>query len=126
MIARSNESLEHISQWINNTPWLEFLNPNKETRSNTGITFKITGEWFVKMSETKQRRTSVVDFVKTWQASESRQQVADALGVTYGSIASREKTLRKAGVNLKVMAKQPRGIQIDANALNDLISQIDG
>tara|TARA_Y100000310_G_C20529298_1_gene737632 strand:- start:222 stop:458 length:237 start_codon:yes stop_codon:yes gene_type:complete len=78
------------------------------------------------MDETKQKRTNVVDFVKTWQASESRQQVADALGVTYGSIASREKTLRKAGVNLKIMAKQPRGIQIDANALNNLISQIDG
>jgi len=67
-----------------------------------------------------------VEFVKTWQASESRQQVADQLEVTYGSIVSREKTLRKHGVNLKVMAKQPRGIQINANALNDLISQIDG
>ena len=72
------------------------------------------------------KRTDVVDFVKTWQASESRQQVADILGVTYGSIVSREKTLRKHGVNLKVMKKQPRGIQINANALNDLISQIDG
>ena len=74
----------------------------------------------------QQKRTSVIDFVRSWQSSESRQQVADALGVTYGSIASREKTLRKAGVNLKIMAKQPRGIQIDANALNELISQIDG
>ena len=72
------------------------------------------------------KRTDVVDFVKTWQASESRQQVADILGITYGSIVSREKTLRKHGVNLKVMPKQPRGIQINANALNDLISQIDG
>jgi biotin operon repressor len=71
------------------------------------------------------KRTDVVDFVKTWQASSSRQQVADALGVTYGSIASREKTLRKAGVNLKEMQKQPRGIQIDANLLNSLIAQID-
>ena len=71
-------------------------------------------------------RTDIVEFVKTWQASESRQQVADKLEVTYGSIVSREKTLRKHGVNLKVMAKQPRGIQINANALNDLISQIDG
>jgi len=71
-------------------------------------------------------RTDIVDFVKTWQASSSRQQVADILEVTYGSIVSREKTLRKHGVNLKVMEKQPRGIQINANALNDLISQIDG
>ena len=71
------------------------------------------------------KRTDVVDFVQTWQASNSRQQVADTLGVTYGSIASREKTLRKAGVNLKEMPKQPRGIQIDANLLNSLIAQID-
>ena len=46
-------------------------------------------------------RTDVVEFVKVWQASESRQQVADALEVTYGSVVSREKTLRKHGVNLK-------------------------
>jgi|TARA_B100000131_G_C18106763_1_gene608140 biotin operon repressor len=71
-------------------------------------------------------RTDVVEFVKTWQASGSRQEVADKLDVTYGSIVSREKTLRKHGVNLKVMAKQPRGIQINANALNDLIAEIDG
>jgi|TARA_R100000908_G_scaffold63926_1_gene46181 hypothetical protein len=70
-------------------------------------------------------RTDVVEFVKVWQASESRQQVADALEVTYGSIVSREKTLRKHGVNLKVFPKQPRGIQINANALNDLIAEID-
>jgi biotin operon repressor len=71
-------------------------------------------------------KADVVDFVKTWQDSDSRQSVADQLGVTYGSIVSREKTLRKHGVNLKVMPKQPRGIQINANALNDLIASIDG
>ena len=74
----------------------------------------------------KQRRIDIVDFVKTFQTSDSRQEVANKLGVTYGSIASREKTLRKAGVNLKVMEKQPRGIQIDADALNALIEQVDG
>ena len=71
-------------------------------------------------------KADVVDFVKTWQDSDSRQAVADQLGVTYGSIVSREKTLRKHGVNLKVMPKQARGIQINANALNELIASIDG
>ena len=71
-------------------------------------------------------RTDIVTFVKAFQASGSRQEVADKLEVTYGSIVSREKTLRKHGVNLKVMPKQPRGIQINANALNDLIAQIAG
>ena len=74
----------------------------------------------------KQRRVAAVDFVKTWQASESRQEVADKLGVTYGSVASREKTLRKAGVNIKTMERQQRGIKIDADALNALISEVDG
>jgi len=31
-------------------------------------------------------KANVVDFVKTWQDSDSRQAVADQLGVTYGSI----------------------------------------
>ena len=74
----------------------------------------------------KPKRSTAAEFVTLWQSSDSRKQVADALGVTYGSIVSREKTLRKAGVNLKEMQKQPRGIQIDTNALNMLISQIDG
>jgi len=74
----------------------------------------------------KQRRVAAVDFVTTWQSSESRQEVADKLGVTYGSVASREKTLRKAGVNIKTMERQQRGIKIDADALNALISQVDG
>ena len=74
----------------------------------------------------KQRRVGSFDFVKTWQSSESRQEVADKLGVTYGSVASREKTLRKAGVNIKTMERQQRGTKIDADALNALIAEVDG
>ena len=74
----------------------------------------------------KQRRVAAVDFVKTWQSSESRQEVADKLGVTYGSVASREKTLRKAGVNIKTMERQQRCIKIDSDSLNALISEVDG
>ena len=77
-------------------------------------------------TKAKAKRSTAAEFVRLWQASDSRREVAESLGVTYGSIVSREKTLRKAGVNLKEMQKQPRGIQIDTNALNLLISQIDG
>lgn len=73
----------------------------------------------------KQRRVDVVEFVKAWQACETRSEVASTLGVTYGAIASREKNLRKHGVNLKEMEKGQRGIQIDADALNALIAQCD-
>ena len=76
--------------------------------------------------ENKQKRVPAADFVRVWQGCESRQQVADRLGVTYGSVASREKTLRKAGVNIKQMARQQRGIKIDADALNALIAEVDG
>ena len=32
------------------------MNPNENTRSNTGITFQIKDEWFKKLDENKQRK----------------------------------------------------------------------
>jgi phosphoserine aminotransferase len=55
LFSRSNKSLEYISKWIEKTSWLEFLNSNYKTRSNTGITFHITEEWFKQIDETTQR-----------------------------------------------------------------------
>jgi len=55
LFERSNTSLKHISNWIDNTPWIEFMNSDENTRSNTGITFQIKDEWFKKMDETKKR-----------------------------------------------------------------------
>ena len=55
LFSRSNKSLEYISKWIEKTSWLEFLNSNYKTRSNTGITFHITDEWFKQIDETTQR-----------------------------------------------------------------------
>ena len=49
------EFLPYISKWIEKTSWLEFMNSNYETRSNTGITFHITEEWFKQIDETTQR-----------------------------------------------------------------------
>ena len=55
LFIRSDKSLSYISQWIDRTPWLEFMNPNEKTRSNTGITFQIKDNWFSELDETDQR-----------------------------------------------------------------------
>ena len=55
LFQRSDTSLKYISDWIDNTPWVEFMNPDETTRSNTGITFQIKEDWFKKMNETNKR-----------------------------------------------------------------------
>jgi phosphoserine aminotransferase len=55
LFRRSNTSLSLIETWVQNISWVDFLNANKQTRSNTGITFKIVEDWFVKKEEKQQR-----------------------------------------------------------------------
>ena len=55
LFRRSNTSLSLIETWVQNISWVDFLNTNKQTRSNTGITFKIVEDWFVKKEEKQQR-----------------------------------------------------------------------
>ena len=55
LLSRSKKSLEYVSNWIEKTPWIEFICPKKEIRSNTGITFKITENWFTSIDESQQR-----------------------------------------------------------------------
>ncbi|MCH2456737.1 MAG: phosphoserine transaminase [Henriciella sp.] len=40
--ARSDESLGILEDWVAKTDWIDFLCADKATRSNTGVTFKIT------------------------------------------------------------------------------------
>ena len=70
------------------------------------------------------RRIPAEDFVVSFQAGESKSAVAEDLGLTYGAVVSREKNLRKAGVNLKQMPRQPRGNGLDVSGLNELIDRI--
>ena len=55
LFRRSNTSLSLIETWVQNISWVDFLNADKQTRSNTGITFKIIEDWFVKKEEKQQR-----------------------------------------------------------------------
>ena len=69
-------------------------------------------------------RTSVEEFVKIFQDSATRQDAAERLGVAYGSVVSREKNLRKKGVNLKVMPRKERSNGLDVDALNKMIDEL--
>ncbi len=55
LFKRSSLSLEYITNWIERTSWVEFISHKKETRSNTGITFKIIEDWFTKIDVSQQR-----------------------------------------------------------------------
>jgi len=56
LFNRSDRSLRHIADWINNNPSFEFMSPNEQTRSNTGITFQNKDNWFKNMDEAMQRK----------------------------------------------------------------------
>ena len=56
LFIRSDRSLKYITDWIKNNPSFEFMNPNEQTRSNTGITFQIKNNWFKNLDEAKQRK----------------------------------------------------------------------
>ena len=57
--ARSDRSLEILTDWVGKTDWVEFLCPDEDVRSNTGVTFKIVHPKIAKLDESGQR-----DFVK--------------------------------------------------------------
>ena len=53
--ARSDESLGILTDWVEKTDWVEFLCPDADVRSNTGVTFKITDPRVAGMDESGQR-----------------------------------------------------------------------
>ncbi|MEO0548880.1 MAG: phosphoserine transaminase [Pseudomonadota bacterium] len=57
--ARSDRSLDILTKWEAETDWVEFLCPDDDVRSNTGVTFRIAHPQVAKMEEGAQR-----DFVK--------------------------------------------------------------
>jgi phosphoserine aminotransferase len=41
LIARTNRNAKVVSDWVERTPWIEFLGGNAETRSNTSICLRL-------------------------------------------------------------------------------------
>ena len=53
--ARSDESLAHFTDWVAKTDWVDFLCPDTDVRSNTGVTLKITDPRVAGLEEDAQR-----------------------------------------------------------------------
>ena len=51
LIERSNANLRAISDWVDNTAWVEFLAANPEIRSNTSVCLSIVDGWFNELPE---------------------------------------------------------------------------
>lgn len=55
LIARSSRNLDTVSQWVAQTPWIEFLAADAAIRSSTSICLAIVDPWFTDQSEASQR-----------------------------------------------------------------------
>ena len=55
MKARSDESLAHLTDWVAKTDWIDFLCPDADLRSNTGVTLTITDSRRAGLDEAGQR-----------------------------------------------------------------------
>ena len=53
--ARSDESLGILTDWVARTDWVDFLCPDADVRSNTGVTFKIVDPRVANLDEAGQR-----------------------------------------------------------------------
>lgn len=74
-IQRSQDSYNHISKWVDNTPWIEFLSEDKATRSTTSICLKITDAWFSEKDE-DARLSFVKDMTKLLEGENAALDVA--------------------------------------------------
>jgi phosphoserine aminotransferase len=54
LIKRSEANLSAIARWVGQTPWVDFLAEQPETRSCTSICLKIVDPWFTALSEDAQ------------------------------------------------------------------------
>ena len=67
--------------------------------------------------------TTNEQFIKAWMTSDTRQEVAEKLGVNQNTVYMRSNTLRKKGVQLpKLSQERKRGINV--SQLNSLIKSL--
>jgi len=54
-IARSEANLAAIADWVERTPWIDFLARDPRTRSCTSVCLAITDDWFRRLDQVAQR-----------------------------------------------------------------------
>ena len=62
LIARSEENLRIMSEWVETSSWISFLCADAKARSCTSITFKITDPWYLGLNAEAQAK-AVKDLV---------------------------------------------------------------
>jgi phosphoserine aminotransferase len=56
LIARSNANLLALENWVERTPWVDFLAEDRASRSNTSVCLKIVDPWYTGLSEDEQAK----------------------------------------------------------------------
>ena len=54
LIERTNRNAGAIENWVNKTPWIDYLATSKDTRSTTSVCLKVTAPWVVALSADDQ------------------------------------------------------------------------
>ncbi len=54
LMERSEANLEAVTEWLERTPWVDFLTPNPAYRSNTSICLSIVDPWYSALSPDMQ------------------------------------------------------------------------
>ena len=54
LIKRSEANLAVLRKWVEKTDWVDFLNQEQSTISNTSVCLKITASWFTALSDEDQ------------------------------------------------------------------------
>jgi phosphoserine aminotransferase len=58
LMARSQANLATIADWVERTPWVEFLSRDAGARSNTSVCLAITDPWFTALDAAQQAKTA--------------------------------------------------------------------
>ncbi len=58
LIARSEANLRAVAEWVDRTPWVDFLAEDPATRSCTSICLKITAPWFMVLAPEGQAKAA--------------------------------------------------------------------
>ena len=53
-MARSQRNFDAIATWVSQTPWVDFLASDPQTRSITSVCLKISDDWFQSLSADAQ------------------------------------------------------------------------
>jgi len=54
LVKRSEENLRVLTEWVEKTPWIEFLAENPKTISSTSVCFKIVDPWYAGLTKDEQ------------------------------------------------------------------------